>query len=689
MAPRQPQHKGEEGILRDGTNTPSVGHSRPRSTPLDAAPHSTHLPMDDSHERRLGLLSLLGLAAWCGLAAGLSECGALLLRKRLFDADQILKLSRYFVLLIPVTTLCLSIALGIVGCALVWLWPRRGRWLFARLLAAFTLLPALMVAFPRIYAAALIMIALGAAVRLVPIIELHRSRFLPFIVPGFVLTVGMVAILGFSVWLPDRSRQKLENARPLPPPGSPNVLLIVLDTVAAKHLSLNGYNRPTTTTLDELAARGIRFDWARSTSSWTLPSHASMFTGRWLHELSLGWLTPLNGVHPTVAEVLSDHGYATAGFVANTWYCGTTSGLSRGFTHYQDEIFPELTFLKTSDLVARALDGFRIGVYFVEDWLRAAGWFPTVERLWQTVDKNRKDAAEISRELLDWLSSRDQPQRPFFAFLNYYDAHYPYQLQPGRLHRFGVEPSNEYQRTLIQHWWELDKTTVSLEGITFASNSYDDCVADLDEQIGKLIDQLDRRGVLEQTWVIIVSDHGESFGEHPNVFCHGSSVYDTEVHVPLLIIPPPREGLSQMTVKEAVSLRDIAATIATITGGQKNPPFPGASLSRFWGPKSNTATPTINTSAPVLSELVPNNPKNKDYWGLPEPLSPRASIKTSEWSYIHREAQGREELYELNQDPNEQRNLAGGQDARETVARMRTTLDKLTEGPLVPSRFPP
>ena len=107
-------------------------------------------------------------------------------------------------------------------------------------------------------------------------------------------------------------------SRPLPPPGSPNVLLIVMDTVAAGHLSLHGYDRATSTTLVELAERGIRFDSARAASSWTLPSHASMFTGRWLHELSVGWLTPLDRTHPTLAEFLGDRGYATAGFVANT-----------------------------------------------------------------------------------------------------------------------------------------------------------------------------------------------------------------------------------------------------------------------------------------------------------------------------------------------------------------------------------
>ena len=137
-----------------------------------------------------------------------------------------------------------------------------------------------------------------------------------------------MAILGGSIWVGDRLKQLRESARPLPSPGSPNVLLIVLDTVAAGHLNLHGYHRATSTTLAELAERGVRFDSARAASSWTLPSHATMFTGRWLHELSVGWLTPLDHACPTLAEFLGERGYATAGFVGNTFFCASRLGAS-------------------------------------------------------------------------------------------------------------------------------------------------------------------------------------------------------------------------------------------------------------------------------------------------------------------------------------------------------------------------
>ena len=141
------------------------------------------------------------------------------------------------------------------------------------------------------------------------------------------------------------------NGRPLPPATAPNVLLIVLDTVRADHLSLYGYRRATSPNLERLAKHGIRFEEARATAPWTLPSHASMFTGHWPHELGVHWLTPLGGNAPTLAEYLGSHGYATAGFVANDLYCSYDTGLDRGFTHYEDYVLERLSPFRTARLV--------------------------------------------------------------------------------------------------------------------------------------------------------------------------------------------------------------------------------------------------------------------------------------------------------------------------------------------------
>ncbi len=541
-----------------------------------------------------------------------------------------------------------------------------------------------MFAFPRFYSLALLLTALGIAARLVPLVE-HRSRgFRRFVLVSFPAAVAIVAILGGSIWVRDRFKQWHENGRPLPPPGSPNVLLMVLDTVAASHLSLHGYDRPTSTTLEELAGRAIRFDSARATSSWTLPSHASMFTGRWFHELSVGWRTPLDQTYPTVAEFLRARGYATAGFIANTGFAAADSGLSRGFTRYQDYIFPEFTVLKSAVLVNRALQGMWAVVFSADDWLESAGLLPYADRLLRSLDDaDRKGAAAVNRELLDWLARRAQPERPFFAFLNYNDAHYPYELPPGRLHRFGSAPTDSYQRFLIQQWGWLDHATVSPVGVAFAADAYDDCIADLDEQIGKLVDLLNRRGVMERTWLIITADHGESFGEHTGMFGHGVSLYETELHVPLMIIPPGASAAGQ-AVKEAVSLRDLATTIVDVVGQQAGSPFPGVSLARFWQQPGRAAPGEHAPASPSLAELVlPYDAQKR----LPKEGSPLGAVKGEEWSYIRHEGNGREELFHLSDDANEERNLAGDPSARATLEQMRASLRRMTGGPLLPERF--
>ena len=311
---------------------------------------------------------------------------------------------------------------------------------------------------------------------------------------------------------------------------------------------------------------------------------------------------------------------------------------------------------------------------------------PLLERIWQSLDTDRKGAAVVNRELLDWLSQRAQPERPFFAFLNYFDAHYPYRLRPGRLHRFGVQPANKYQRALIERWWGFDKKAVTPAGVAFVTDAYDDCVADLDEQLGKLVDELDRREVLKRTWLIIVSDHGESFGEHAGVFCHGLSLYDTELHVPLLIIPPGGRATSRV-IKEPVSLRDLPATIIDVAGQASGSAFPGNSLAGFW----NETTPPRKRAQgeTVLAEVVPNSsaPGNRDSSGLPKPTWPLGALKDAEWSYIRREGDIHEELFHLRDDVDEKRDLASDPSARSTLQQMRAVLDRLTAGPLSPHRF--
>jgi membrane-anchored protein YejM (alkaline phosphatase superfamily) len=142
------------------------------------------------------------------------------------------------------------------------------------------------------------------------------------------------------------------------------------------------------------------------------------------------WLTPLPGNFPTLAEYLGSRGYATAGFVANKLYCSYKTGLSRGFTHYEDYVLEQLMPLRTAWLIDHLLNivtnlGMFVGRTFDMGPFQPAMQQSRIASPFSVVNP-RKSAREVDRGFLDWLAQHREPVRPFFAFLNYYDAHAPY-----------------------------------------------------------------------------------------------------------------------------------------------------------------------------------------------------------------------------------------------------------------------
>ena len=472
-------------------------------------------------------------------------------------------------------------------------WPHRMRWFCPRFICFWTVLPALMVASPRIYAAAWVALAVGVASILARLLERHVTglgRWLFRTFPALVAAVFFLATLVVGVdWL----KEWREVGRPLPPVDSPNVLLVVMDTVRADHLSVYGYERPTTPVLERLARRGIRFDNARATAPWTLPSHASFFSGRWPHELGAEWLTPLRGNFPMLSEYLGSNGYATAGFVANTLYCSHETGLDRGFTHYEDYVLEGLMPLRTAWLFDHAMQiisdwGVYVGRTFDVGPFRPlqGSWFASL-----FVVNGRKDAGSINRGFVNWLLQRREPARPFFAFLNFFDAHAHYVLPRGAEYRFGLKPRRTADFVfLIEYWDSVDKLSLRPVYRRLAQDSYDNCIAYLDERLGELFDELQKRGLLDQTLVIVTADHGEGLGDH-DLFDHGESLYRNEIRVPLLIVLPARSQ-SQAVVGDTVSLRDLPATIVDLIGLGDGAPFPGRSLALPCGRDSARRTDT-------------------------------------------------------------------------------------------------
>ncbi|HEV3340757.1 MAG TPA: LTA synthase family protein, partial [Pirellulales bacterium] len=189
------------------------------------------------------------------------------------------------------------------------------------------------------------------------------------------------------------------------------------------------------------------------------------------------------------------------------------------------------------------------------------------------------------QDVLDWIDA--EPNKPFFAFAYTIETHHPY-YPPKELHDFGVKDEEQAR--------------------------YLNALRAADAKIAWLIDELGKRGLAESTLIAVTADHGESFGEHASVFCHGTSLYQTEVHVPLLIIPPGGSPTPQV-VSETVSLRDLPATVADILGMTADSPFPGDSFARFWKAPSVGPAPDQASSHQGLAEVVPTDPSNWDASG--------------------------------------------------------------------------
>ncbi|MDX1579235.1 MAG: sulfatase, partial [Gemmatimonadota bacterium] len=436
--------------------------------------------------------------------------------------------------------------------------------------------------------------------------------------------IGAVGIAFVVVALAFTTRdRRLPDAVRTPAGGSgtterPSVILIVLDTQRAESTGLYGSPRRTTPNLDRWAAEGIVFERAISPSSWTLPSHATMFTGLPNRELGTGVFTPLSPRYLTIAEFLRGEGYRTGAFVANLGFCSDFYGLDQGFEIYLDQP-RSLTMLLTSAWLPRWLAG----------RLYASRGLPPDQIA-------RKRAPEVSEEFLAWWDRVGG--EPYFAFLNYFDAHAPY-APPGSF-------ATAFADELPYQWYggDPEEGPRTPEEVAALETAYDSGIRYLDHHVGRLLDGLESRSALENTWVIVTSDHGESFGEHGQLG-HMKSLYMTEIHVPLVIIPPKPLRGSTPWVETPVGLADLPATIAALVG--KSEAFPGTTL---LDPRSGR---------PVRSEL-----QGAGGW---------RSIVADSLHYLRR-PDGSEELYHLDRDPEERHDLAGASGPGGALERLRAAV---------------
>jgi len=506
---------------------------------------------------------------------------------------------------------------------------------------------------PGLHNIAALVLALGVTVQSMRLISRHADGFKIFARRSLPWMVGMVALVcvGVYVWkLP--KQPNFERASSVDT-DSPNVLFLVLDTVRAQSLSLHGYHRPTTPRLDGFAQTGITFERALSTSPWTLPAHGSMFTGRLPHELFEEHETPLNATiplrpkHPTLAEVLAERGYSTAGFVANTSYCSYAHGLDRGFQHYEDYVYSHEWLLGSSSLGGMLYSVYRNMVGDVE-WI------------------GRKYAEDVNHAFLDWLDAQ-QGERPFFAFLNYFDAHNPY---------FAPEPFElKFGSKMPENPFIIPGYDYNEEQIRNFRDAYDSCIAYIDHQIGLLCDELKRRDMFKNTLIIVTSDHGEHFGEH-GLMSHTNSLYRPLLHVPLVMsLPGSLPGGQRLS--EPVSIRDLPATVLDILQ-VTDFDFPGRSLARYWEESGFAETAGNGRTDVQFAEVLVGDGK-PDWWPESWPID-KGSMQAivSEWHHYIKNGDGQEEIYDFKNDPEEASNIVETKEGQSLLKNFRAMLENLT-----------
>jgi arylsulfatase A-like enzyme len=588
---------------------------------------------------------VVAFALALGLLTGLGEASLLGIKQQLLG--QFVRFGPDLVWMAPVSDalVFLAVSLMVIGAARLWQ-PLGRAHVQVSVLAFLGFLSVLLLYYP-LHPYARVLLAAGLAVSSARLAArwMHRvdGRFgLRCLIAVAVVVALVAAVARIGPWFVYRRHVAALSQ----PASAPNVLLVVWDTVRARNLSLYGYERPTTPNLERWARSAAVFERAMSTSPWTLPSHASMFTGEWPQDLSAGFEMALDGKQLTLAEALTGAGYTTAGFVANTFYCGYELGLARGFARYDDypvsprELFVSSTLVRT---VANSPS--------VRD---VVGYHDNIPR---------RDAADVTDSFIKWQST--VRGRPFFAFLNYFDAHEPY-LPPAPFDQaFGPGPVDspaflhELRRSFRLDWSRRSESDIQGE-----INRYDGAIAYLDSELNRLLSALQARGALEDTIVIVTSDHGEQFGEH-GLFVHGNSLYQPLLHVPLIVRFPPLVPAGRRIVSR-VTLRDLPATVMDLVGRADKGSFPGRSLARHWSAAPGSG---LRGSDVALAEVRDAAWAEQLFPSYPAAAGDMVSATDDGYHYI-RNGDGTEELYEI-ADAEEKRDLSGRMDSRHVLERFR------------------
>jgi arylsulfatase A-like enzyme len=450
--------------------------------------------------------------------------------------------------------------------------------------------------------------------------SLLGRKWLPRVLAAFFV---LFLSIQSATWLIERG--KVANL-PEASEDLPNIIFIVIDALRSDHLSTYGYARQTSPYIDKLAAQGVVFDNAFSSTSYTLPSHVSMLTGLYPREHGVEWDTynrlATNGL-PMLSEALTQEGYRTGGFSGNTFWFTREQGFGRGFSHFED------FFTTLADMALRTFYGRGFELYI----MRKIGLDDIPAR---------KHASDINHSVVKWITQ--DADRPFFVFINFMDVHDPY--LPALPYRTQFSDQDGIGGILN---WRVGRTDPKLSPAELQSeiDAYDGAIAYTDHQIQLLLEQLQADGYLENTLIVLTSDHGEAFGEH-DLYLHAHSLYREVIEIPL-ILHWAGELPAGKRISQPVSNVFLPATILDLIGSKAKDDIPGKSLARLWRENSPDSQWPLPLSELARQPWVPETYPVYHGW--------IKSVISSEWHLIQHETLDLE-MFRWKIDPRESSNRA-------------------------------
>ncbi|SEO82200.1 Arylsulfatase A [Halogranum amylolyticum] len=357
----------------------------------------------------------------------------------------------------------------------------------------------------------------------------------------------------------------------------PNVLLVVLDSVRAGNTSLHGHANETTPFLDEFATSATRYDQARSPGSWSLPSHTSVFTG--LHVAEHGVTEPTHRLAAgnTIFEELRSDGYETAVFSENPWLTVMDVGLDAGFetvSGAQNVLFPEAA--NPTEFTAAEGQGQYVAYlkrcldddHPIKSLLNGVGtklaWdHPELVPDWLVA--SAPASAYVDR-FVDWHGDREGS---WAACINLMDGHAPYEPAPEH-DLWGGERLRKLQADLGKHVWSFHGGDAPWWQCRAFEALYDGAIHQMDAQLRRIVETLKQRDELDDTLLVVTSDHGEAFGElsrlkGTKLVGHVEGVHESQLHVPLVVKRPGQETGER--VSAPASLTNFPAVVRAVLDG--------------------------------------------------------------------------------------------------------------------------